>query len=202
MDLFYYERPSMRRKDDIVDYIHEFIAYQSEINGSGSLDKIQEGYSFEQALERCLRLENEDYAVSVGRCPGKTFLLIRTSDDRLIGTINIRWKLNEPMLRFGGHIGYAIRPTERRRGYSKLNLYMGLQEALKLGLERVMLGCDVKNIGSDKCIRSLGGVLERSELDPEDGMLSNIYWIDVKASLETYRSVYEPLIVDSRRVQP
>lgn len=202
MEAFYFERPSMRRKNDIVDYINEFTAYQSEINGSGSLDKIQEGYSFEQALERCLRLENEDYAVSVGRCPGKTFLLIRASDDRLIGTINIRWKLNEPMLRFGGHIGYAIRPTERRRGYSKLNLYMGLQEAQKLGLERVMLGCAAQNTGSDKCIRALGGVLERSELDPYDGMLSNIYWINVKASLETYRSVYEPLIVDSRRVQP
>ena len=202
MEAFYFERPSMRRKNDIVDYINEFTAYQSEINGSGSLDKIREGSSFEQALERCLRLENEEYAASVGRCPGKTFLFLRRSDDKLIGTINVRWKLNEPMLRFGGHIGYAIRPTERRKGCARLILYMGLQEALKLGLERVMLGCDVKNIGSDKCIRALGGVLERCELDPYDGMLSNIYWIDVKASLETYRSVYEPLIVDSRRVQP
>ena len=67
-------------------------------------------------------MENKEYATSVGRCPGKTFLLIRESDNRLVGTFNLRWDLKESMLRFGGHIGYGIRPTERRKGYNKVNI--------------------------------------------------------------------------------
>ena len=49
--------------------------------------------------------------------------------------INIRTALNERLSKFGGNIGYGIRPTERRKGYNKINLYMGLIEAQKLGLE-------------------------------------------------------------------
>ena len=45
------------------------------------------------------------------------------------------------MLIFGGHIGYAVRPLERRKGYAKINLYIGLKEAHKLGLKKVMIGC-------------------------------------------------------------
>ena len=191
MEKFYFERPSLERKDDIIDYLDEFVKYKSDINGMGSLDKIYEGYTFEQALERCLSMENREYAESVGRCQGKTFLLIRESDNKIVGTINIRWNLNEEMLRFGGHIGYGIRPTQRRKGYNKINLYLGLIEAKKIGLEQVMLDCNVNNLGSDRTIKALGGKLERTEIDQSDGILTNVYWIDVNDSVEKYKDVYE-----------
>ena len=54
---FYYERPSAVRKADIIEYLNEFEAAGSEINGSGSLDRILSGWTFEQALERCLSME-------------------------------------------------------------------------------------------------------------------------------------------------
>jgi len=150
MEKFYYEKPSLERKNEIIEYLNEFIEYKSNINGTGSLDKIFEGYTFEQALSRCLNMENNEYALKNGRCPGKTFLLIRQSDNKIVGTINVRWNLNQKLLNFGGHIGYGIRPTERRKGYNKINLYLGIIEAQKLGLDKVMLDCDVNNIGSDK----------------------------------------------------
>ena len=43
MEQFYLERPSLDRKDEIIDYINEFVSYNSDINGTGSLDKILEG---------------------------------------------------------------------------------------------------------------------------------------------------------------
>ena len=196
MERFYFERPSAARKEAIIEYINEFAAFHSDIHGTGSLDRILEGYSFEQALERCLRMERKDYAESVGRCPGKTFLLIRENDDRIVGSINVRWDLNREMLRFGGHIGYGIRPTERRKGYNKINLYLGLKEARKVGLKKVMIDCAASNIGSDATIKALGGVLERCEKDPSDGELTNVYWIDVDGSLEKYGSIYEQWIAD------
>lgn len=194
MEKFYFERPSIERKNEIIEYLDEFVKYGSDINGSGSLDKIYDGYTFEQALDRCLKMEDEEYAKSVGRCQGKTFLLIRESDNKIVGTINVRWNLSEEMLQFGGHIGYGIRPTERRKGYNKINLYLGIIEAKKVGLEKVMLDCDVNNLGSDKTLKALGGKLERTEIDPSDGILTNVYWFDVNETLEKYKEIYEPYI--------
>ena len=146
-------------------------------------------------------MKDEDFAKSVGRCPGNTFLLIRESDNRIVGTLNLRWNLNEEMLRFGGHIGYGIRPTERRKGYNKINLYLGIVEAKKVGLEKVMLDCDVNNIGSDKTLKALGGVLERTEIDPSDGILTNVYWFNVDDTIEKYKDVYEEYIIHNDYIE-
>lgn len=195
MEKFYLEKPSIERKDEIIEYLDEFVKYKSDINGSGSLDKIYEGYTFEQALERCLKMEDEEYAKSLGKCNGKTFLLIRKNDNRIVGTINVRWNLTPELLKFGGHIGYGIRPTERQKGYNKINLYLGLIEAKKIGLDKVMLDCSTTNLGSDKTIKALGGILERCEIDPWDNELTNVYWIDVNNSLEKYKKTYNQYIL-------
>lgn len=194
MEKFYLEKPSLERKEEIFEYINEFVEYNSDINGTGGLDKIIEGCTFEQALARCLSMKDEDYAKKINRCQSKTFLLIRENDNRIVGTINVRWNLTEAMKQFGGNIGYGIRPTERRKGYNKINLYLGMQEAQKLGLDRVMLDCDVNNLGSDRTLKALGGVLERTEVDPADGILTNVYWFDVDNCLEKYKDIYSPLI--------
>ena len=125
-------------------------------------------------------MQYEEYAKKFGRCQGKTFLLIRKNDNKIIGTINVRWNLTEKVKQFGGNIGYGIRPTERRKGYNKMNLYLGLIEAKKIGLDKVMLDCDVENLGSSKTMEALGGKLERTEID----------WINVDESLEKYKDEY------------
>lgn len=190
METFYLETPSLERKNEIIDYINEFAEHKSDINGTGSLDKILDGYTFEQALESCLNMQYEEYAKKFGRCPGKTFLLIRKNDNKIIGTINVRWNLTEKVKQFGGNIGYGIRPTERRKGYNKMNLYLGLIEAKKIGLDKVMLDCDIENLGSSKTMEALGGKLERTEIDPYDGILTSVYWINVDEALEKYKDEY------------
>lgn len=196
MEKFYLERPSMERKKDIIDFLDEFVEYKSDINGSGSLDKIYNGYTFEQALERCLNMENDEYARSMNKANGKTFLLIRENDNRIVGTINVRWNLTEAMKEFGGNIGYSIRPTERRKGYNKINLYLGLKEAQKLGLGRVMLDCASDNVGSYKTMEALGGVLDREVIDPFDGLLTKVYYFDVDDCLLKSKSEYEKYIAN------
>lgn len=194
MERFYLVEPSLERKDEIIEYLDEFVKYNSNINGTGSLDKIYDGYTFEEALERCLNMKNEEYAKSINRVPGKTFLLIRKNDNKIVGTINIRWNLSEDMLKFGGHIGYGIRPTERRKGYNKIQLYLVLLEAQKLNLDKVMLDCSVDNLGSDKTIKALGGILERCELDEADNTMTNVYWINVDESIKKYRDKYDSFV--------
>ena len=140
-------------------------------------------------------MKNEWYAKSINRVPGKTFLLIRKDDNKIVGTINIRWNLSEKMLKFGGHIGYGIRPTERRKGYNKIQLYLVLLEAQKLNLDKVMLDCSVHNLGSDKTIKALGGILERCELDESDNTMTNVYWINVDESIKKYKDEYSKYMV-------
>ena len=53
-----------------------------------------------------------------------------------------------------------------------------------------MLDCDVENLGSSKTMEALGGELERTQIDPYDGILTSVYWIDVDESLEKHKEEY------------
>lgn len=201
MEKFYLEIPSVERKNEIIDYIKEFAIYHSDTNGMGALDKILEGYTFEQALDMCLKLQDEVYAKKLGRCQSKTFLLIREDDDRIVGAVNVRWNLIESMKEFGGNIGYGIRPTERRKGYNKINLYLALIEAYKLGLEEVILDCDVNNLGSVKTLEALNGKLKKTAIDPYDGVLTSVYWFDVNETIRKYKDIFKDNISDKESIK-
>lgn len=192
IEKFYLENPSMERKNDVIEYMNEHVKYNSNINGTGSFDHVLEGETYEECMDRYYKIQDNEYAKSIDRCPGKTYFLIRKNDNKLIGMINIRHHLTPKMLVHGGHIGYGIRPTERRKGYNKINLYLGLLKALEeFNLDKVMLDCDVKNLGSDKTIQALGGVLKRTDIDDYDGALTNVYWINTKDSIRKYKDVYQ-----------
>ena len=191
MEQFYLELPSKNRQDQILDYLNEIIIYNSETNGLGALSKIIDGYSFEEALEICLNMQYKKYAKKLGKSQVKTFLLIRKNDDKIIGCINIRWNLTDYMKKYSGNIGYGIRPTERNKGYNKINLYLGLLEAKKLNLNKVMLVCETNNLPSSKTIEALGGILERKEIDPNDGVLTSYYWIDANLSINMYKETFK-----------
>lgn len=189
MEQFYLEIPSVKRKDEIISYIDELVTYNSEINGIEVFAKILDGYTFEQALEYCLKLESEDYAKERGKSQMKTFLLIRKNDDKLIGAINIRWNGN--INKFSGNIGYGVRPTERRKGYNKINLYLGLIEAKKIGFDKVKLICEKSNLASVKTLEALGSTLEASEIDPGDGIMTNIYSINVNETINRFSEAFK-----------
>jgi len=84
-----------------------------------------------------------------------TFWLI--DEDRFVGHVNIRHELNQQLEKIGGNVGYYIRPTERGKGYGKKILELALVEAKKLGLESVLITCDVDNLFSQKVVEYNGG---------------------------------------------
>ena len=187
MEQFYLEKVSMERKDKIIDYLDEFKKCNSDMNGTGSLDKIYDGYTFEETLDKCLKMEDEVYAKSINRCPGKTFLLMRGDDDKIVGMINVRWNLTDEMKKFGGNIGYSIRPTERRKGYNKINLYLALEKCQEFGIENAILTCKDDNVGSYKTMESFGVIPEEYQYD--DFMVKR-YIIPVDETLKEYEDVY------------
>ena len=54
-----------------------------------------------------------------------------------------------------------------------------------------MLVCETNNLPSSKTIEALGGILERKEIDPNDGVLTSYYWIDVNLSINMYKETFK-----------
>ncbi len=102
-------------------------------------------------------------------------------DNRLVGTIQIRLKLKGYLVDFGGHIGYCVRPRERRKGYAKYMLSKALKECKALSLDRVMITCLENNIASARTIESCGGVYKKTVFDDVNYQQNmKIYWIESK----------------------
>jgi predicted acetyltransferase len=113
-----------------------------------------------------------------GWVPASTFWLVR-DDGVVLGTSSIRYELTEHLRNIGGQIGYNIRPNQRRKGYGTAILALTLQEAKKLGLERVLVTCDEGNVGSMKIIEQNGGELEDIYTNDELEQPKRRYWIDL-----------------------
>mgnify|MGYP002646335372 CR=1 FL=1 len=192
MSKFYLEKPSISRKEEAILYIKEHIEYDSDIHGTGGLEKYCDNY--EGWLEQLELLSNPETCPQ-NYVPGDEYFLIRKEDDKIIGMINIRHELNDFLLQYGGHIGYGTRPTERRKGYNKISLYLGLLKSKELGLDKVLITATDANPGSFKTILALGGILENKIPDDEDeNILLGRYWIDVDKSLEDYYEAYKAYI--------
>jgi len=194
MEQFKFEIPTIERKDDAIDYINENYKYNSDINGTGGLDRYLDNYkSWLEKLEI-------DYAMipNEERVPARTYFLVRENDNKIVGMINIRTALNENLSKFGGHIGYGIRPTERGKGYNKINLYLGLKICQEYGIKNVFLDADLDNPASWKTMEALGGVRVRQYYNANQNCDIVDYNIDVDASLEKNKDIYEPYIFQTK----
>ena len=156
-------------------YRREFLDFGGSMDGAGSLRRLESGRAWLDEVERFSRPET----VPEGKVVSTQFILVREADDRLLGMLQLRHDLNDYLRRIAGHIGYSVRPSERRRGYAKRMLAMALDEARKLGLERVMISCSVENEASRRTILSNGGVFESTVWDETDGELLERYWIEL-----------------------
>jgi len=191
MEKFYFEVPDTSRKKDALSYINEFYEYDSKINGVGGLHRYLDDYDgwLKKLEEDYTRIPNEE------KVPTRTYFLIRESDNRIIGMINIRLALNEKLKKSGGHIGYSIRPTERRKGYNKINLYLGLKVCQEYGMESVLMDADKDNPASGRTMESLGGKNIREFFDNENSnCIVKDYEINVNESINNNSAIYEPMI--------
>jgi len=114
-----------------------------------------------------------------GWVPDSTYWLV-ADDKQVIGVVNIRHWLTEKLLNSGGHIGYGIRPSERRKGYATQLLQLSLLKAKELGINKVLVLCDESNIASAKTIVNNGGKPDSDYIE-EDGNVIKRFWIDLGA---------------------
>ena len=167
-------KPSIEYTEQIWAYRTEFAQHNDELHGSAGLARAED---VTQWLTNIQKNSCEEMVMD-GLVPATTFLVVRVVDNQLVGMINIRHRLNDFLLKSGGHIGYNVRPTARRKGYATAMLKLALihcRQVLKLG--KVLITCDKENVGSAKTILANGGRLE-NELS-EAGRIMSRYWIDL-----------------------
>ena len=81
------------------------------------------------------------------------------SDGEFCGSIGLRWQPGTTELppHVLGHIGYAVVPWKRNRGYAKAALGLMLANARREGLAEVVVTTDVDNVASQRVIAAHGG---------------------------------------------
>ena len=167
--------PCAELKERALEYREEFLrSGETELHGAALFDEMD----FEPWLELTVRNRRAETA-RTDWVQSSTFFVVRECDDRIIGMVDIRHRLNGFLASFGGHIGYGVRPSERRKGYAGEILRMALAYARgNIGLERVMIACYKDNEGSWRTILANGGRLER-EFVHADGRTVQVYWVEL-----------------------
>jgi predicted acetyltransferase len=163
--------PTIEHKQAALDYRLEHISNnESHIHGSAGFIHAE---SYEDWLEKVTLAQT---VVPPEFVTGTTYFAI--VDGRIVGTISIRHYLNDSLIKNGGHIGYGVRPSERRKGYGVKMLALALEKCRSFGIEKALVTCDKNNIGSAKTIINNGGALE-NEITQEDGNILQRYWISL-----------------------
>lgn len=163
-------RPTIIYKESYIEALGE----AKNETGSIVLHCPKEGRSFEDFIQEQLNYE-KGLNLPENWVPYTEFWLIDKNE--FIGRVPIRHHLTEHLLKLGGHIGYYIRPSKRKMGYGKKILELALVEAKKLGLSKVLVTCDITNLGSQKIIERNKGVLENIIEIGKDKPLKRRYWI-------------------------
>ena len=172
--------PTLAYKEKAIEFINEFFEYGSEVDGSGSLvNFLKDGKSYESWLDKVIAdidVANVDYSK---RVPALTYFYVREDGDRIVGMMNIRIGENDFILAEAGHIGYCIRPTERRKHNATNMLADGLRVCKLMRINNVIVSCDKINIASAKTIINNGGVLDAEFFSERFGEVIQRYVIKV-----------------------
>ena len=153
-NMIFLKKLSLNDDEKIYDMLQEIAC-----NDNGFHYKVN-GMSYKE-FKRGLKKE---FAVDSGKF--EKWMVPQTSywlydDDKPVGYGRVRHYLNDNLSQTGGHIGYAIRSSERGKGYGNTILTLLLEECKKLNIEKVQIGANVDNIPSNKVILKHNGILFR-----------------------------------------
>ncbi len=164
-------RPDESWLEEVRAYRAEFLAADSSMDGAGPLRRYEDPADWLEMV-RCYE---DPAAVPEGKVPATELLCVRGG--RILGMLQIRHRLNAYLEQYAGHIGYSVRPSERRKGVAKRMLALALPLCRQLGLQRVMIACQPWNEGSRRTILANGGIYEKTVHEPERNVDLERYWI-------------------------
>ena len=171
-------KTSAEYAEEICAYRRETLDLENFIHGSTEL------HNFENPVEwikYCRLYEKQNTIPIPGHVLSDQFMLVNENEYKLLGLINVRRYLdgNNYLIEYGGHIGYSIRPSERRKGYAKKMLTLSLNKCRDIGLEKILITCNANNEASRRTILALGGAFERTTYLESENTNMERFWIDL-----------------------
>lgn len=110
-----------------------------------------------------------------GFVPGTTYFYIK--NEMIIGTINIRHCLNDFLLKKGGHIGYSVVPSQRKKGSATKMLKQAIEICQRWNIYPILVTCNKENIASRKTIEKCGGKLKNEYFNEVTNETILRFWI-------------------------
>jgi predicted acetyltransferase len=170
------EQPDVKYKTSFIAAVRESQAANNGARDILRLDPNNLKNDFASYVQGQLRLDDPTH-LEPGKVLDSEFWLVDNLE--FIGRVALRHELHERLRLHGGHIGYEIRPSQQRKGYGTLILKLVLEKAQEIKLERVLITCDVENLGSRRVIEANGGELEGEfQLDFYEKPIRR-YWINL-----------------------
>ncbi len=158
----------MKLIEPAIEYDKQIRAYRKEFLDCGDSS---------DGTAHLRRFENpQDWIDHVSSFRNLQYMLVREEDQKIVGMIHLS---NDYLKRYGGHIGYSVAPSERRKGYATQMLKMALPKCRELGIDKVLITCISGNEGSKKAILKNGGTFEAVVYEPDEGINVERYWIDL-----------------------
>lgn len=157
--------------DEIAAYRQAMLDADSSMDGCGSLKRMENPAEW---LAFCRQLDNPA-TTPPNWVPMTQFVCLRGR--KIVGMIQVRRELNDFLREYAGHIGYSVRPDERKKGVATWMLQNVLPYCRDIGLTRVMVACEPWNDGSRKTILHGGGVYAKTVHCKERNINLEQYWI-------------------------
>ena len=164
----------------VAEFRKEFLDAGSSMDGQGPLRRMADPAEWLRFCRAC----KTEAGCPPQFVPATQFLYVRESDDRIVGMIQVRHRFNDYLEKYAGHIGYSVRPSERRKGYAKAMLAACLPYCASIGLHRILISCVKGNLASARTILANGGVYESTVFCEPDQIDLERYWIDLDQILQ------------------
>ena len=182
MELFLRE-PGIGDKQEILDMVQEFEICSDEIKFEGiSVLKGVTSDSFDDFLRK---LEESKHIEDIHpEWANQTTYVLTDETGHIYGMSCMRHSLKGDLINIGGHVGYAIRPSERGKGYGIIQLHLILEKAYEMGIKDVLVTCRDNNIGSKKTMEKCIGRPDTLVDSRYPGIKEYRYWIDCEKELK------------------
>lgn len=153
--------------DEIAAYRQEMIDADSEFDGCFSLKRMPD---IKEYADYCIGWANPAREKDEHGARGTVILCVRKSDMKMVGCMQVQHELNERMTKYTGHVGYSVRPSERRKGYATQMLAKAKDYLSSFGFKEIYVSCVPDNEASRRTILANGGEYVETVFLESDGV--------------------------------